>query len=349
MPLKRLVNPDSIPDPHKELMIYGMSADSRRIRAGYLFAAFSGSQADGLAYLPQAIDKGAVAVLTAPDAPPIETIAHITDPEPRRLFALMASRFYPEQFPDIRPPLAIAVTGTNGKTSVAYFTRHIWTMLGYRAACVGTLGVIAGGFSVASPLTTPSADIIHRILAGLARRGFTHVMLEASSHGLAQHRLDGVKLKAAVFTMLGADHLDYHQNREDYLNAKLRLVREVLPPHSLFVCDDEAPGAQEAQRAARDAGHHIMRVGGRRAEIHLKSCAPSGDGQMLMVSYQGREHRIAFPLIGRFQAVNALLAAACVLGTEANADPAHVFASLETMPPVHGRLEKIARIDKGEK
>ncbi len=343
MPLARLLNQDSPQD--EEVMIYGLTADSRKVKPGWLFAALSGVNLEGADYVPAALEAGARAVLAQPGfALPEQAAANVallTDPNPRRLFAHMAARFHQD-----RPPVAAAVTGTNGKTSVAMFTRHIWTMLGHRAASVGTLGVMAGGHQCASPLTTPAADIVHRILAGLARRKFTHVMLEASSHGLAQYRLDGVHLAAAVFTGLGEDHMDYHASRADYLDAKLRLVREILPPKSVFICDDDAAGAIEAVRAAREAQHKLLRVGGVRCEIHLRACHPMKRGQMVSITYDGQSYEIMFPLVAAFQARNALLAAACVIGVD-HADPARVFAALETMPPVPGRLEEVARTDQG--
>ena len=357
MPLARLLNQDSHASQasqasqassQEEVMIYGLTADSRQVRPGWLFAALSGVNVEGADYVPDALKRGASAVLAQSGfalphemVPAAANVALVTDPNPRRLFAYMAARFHQD-----RPPIATAVTGTNGKTSVAMFTRHIWTMLGHRAASIGTLGVVAGGHSFASPLTTPSADIVHRILAGLARRKFTHVMLEASSHGLAQYRLDGVHLMAAVFTGLGEDHMDYHQSRAEYLAAKLRLVREVLPEESVFVCDDEAAGAAEAIRAARSARHRLLRVGGARAEIHLRECRAVRRGQMISMTYEGRPYEIMFPLVARFQAMNALMAAACVIGVD-RVDPARVFAALETMPHVPGRLEEAGRTDEG--
>ncbi len=342
MPLARLLDQDT--PSSQEVMIYGLTADSRKVKPGWLFAALSGVKVDGADYVPDALEKGARAILAQSGfalSQGAEEVALVTDPNPRRLFAYMAARFHHS-----RPPIATAVTGTNGKTSVAMFARHIWTMLGHRAASIGTLGVVAGGHSFASPLTTPSADIVHRILAGLARRKFTHVMLEASSHGLAQYRLDGVHLAAAVFTGLGEDHMDYHASRAKYLAAKLRLVREVLPKEKVFICDDEASGSAEAIRAAREAQHRLLRVGGSRAEIHIRECRPLMRGQMVAITYDGRSYEINFPLAGRFQAVNALMAAACVIGVD-RADPARVFAAIETMPCVPGRLEEVGRTDRG--
>lgn len=353
MPLKQLISNLPTPttfqydDPHHSKLIYGLTTDSRKTRKGFLFAAFLRSE-----HIGEAIDKGAAAILTSfriKSLPPLaaNAVAHIKSENPRKLFAEMSARFYPTQYENIVLPKTIAVTGTNGKTSVAVFMRYIWTRLGFRAASIGTLGLLGENLQLASSLTTPSADIIHRMLSSLARRSYQRVALEASSHGLAQYRLDGTKLAAAIFTRLGEDHLDYHQTRADYLQAKLRLVREILPLESVFVCDDDAPGAKQALRAARETAQKIIRVGSKKsAEIYIKACQASEGAQLLQLIYQNREYEIKFPLIGRFQAVNALLAAAAIIGTEPDLDPRAIFAILESLPPVQGRLEKIAQHKK---
>lgn len=338
-------------EEHHSRLIYGLTADSRKIKKGFLFAAFLSSE-----HIGDAVNRGAVAVLTSPSiknlplaANAIDAVAHIKSENPRKLFAEMSAKFYPTQYEDIVLPKVVAITGTNGKTSVAIFMSHIWNRLGFRAASIGTLGLLGENFKLTSSLTTPSADIVHRMLSGLARRSYKRVALEASSHGLAQYRLDGTKLAAAIFTRLGEDHFDYHQTRADYLNAKLRLVREVLPQEGVFVCDDDAPGAKQALDAARDRGQTIIRVGERKSsEICIKNCRANENGQLIELIYQAREYKIQFPLIGRFQAVNALLAAAAIIGTEPNLDPRDVFSKLKSIPPVQGRLEKIAE-HKGAK
>ena len=349
MALKQLATNKNLPQEKGELMVRGLTADSRKVQRGFLFAALAGTKQNGAAFIQQAIERGAVAVLTSPatDLPPAANgIAHITADNPRKEYALMAARFFPSQYSDIVLPQVIAVTGTNGKTSVAFFARYIWQRLGFKAASVGTLGLLGDGFRLNSTLTTPSADIIHRMLSGLARRAYQRVALEASSHGLAQYRLDGVQLAAAIFTRLGSDHLDYHENREAYFESKLRLVKEILPQGGVFVCDDDAPGAKEATRVALDRGHKIIRVGERAGlEIQIIACRASPQGQELEILFGGVSYHIQFPLAGRFQVVNALLAAGAIIGAEENSgakvDPRAVFACLENAPAIPGRLEKL--------
>ena len=347
MPLKQLTASAALPsqEGEGEVLVRGLSADSRSVRDGFLFAAFAGARADGTDYIREAIDRGAVAILTAPeiDLPAAANgVIHLTADNPRKEYALMASRFFPYQYGDIVLPRVIAITGTNGKTSVASFARYIWERLGFKAASIGTLGLLADRFHLSSSLTTPSADIIHRMLSGLARRSYQRVALEASSHGLAQHRLDGIAPAAAIFTRLGTDHLDYHQNQAAYLEAKLRLIDEILPQGGVFVCDDDAPGAKEALRVAAARGHKIIRVGERAGvEIQIKHCAPHGLGQALDIIHQGVDYHIAFPLVGRFQAVNALLAVGAIMGMEEGLQPRAVFSILESVPCVPARLERV--------
>ena len=338
---------DSKRTENHELMIHGLAMDSRKVRPGWLFAALpkTKSENSSMPGLSDAIERGAVAILTTPETKlPPETspeVAHITHPNPRSHFAHMNARFHQNI-----PSNIIAVTGTNGKTSVAMFTRHIWTVLGVRSASIGTLGTMAGKHCLPSVFTTPRTTQLHRILSMLGRRKFTHVILEASSHGLAEYRLDGVPLTAAVFTRLGEDHMDYHTSRTEYLETKLRLVRELLPRGSSFICDEQAPGAKEAIRAAMDSNHKLLRVGGPRAEIYIQQCTPTAHGQKIEIVYENKTHHILFPLAARFQAINALMAAACVLGFHKE-DPAKVFAALESMPPTPGRLEKVGHKKNG--
>ncbi len=227
MQLQSLVGPEIVaPAVGGAAEIAGLTADSRQVRPGWLFAAMPGAKADGARFIPEALAKGAAAVLvkqgTNVAVPPGVTV--LAAAEPRRALALMAARFYAAQ-----PRPIVAVTGTSGKTSVADFTRQIFAALGHKAASLGTIGLVKPDGGVYGALTTPDPVSLHETLAELAGEGVTHLAFEASSHGLDQHRLDGVRLKAAAFTNLGRDHLDYHPTMEAYLAAKLRLFSELLP------------------------------------------------------------------------------------------------------------------------
>src|SRR5579872_5746520 len=205
--------------------VSGISADSRGVKPGFLFAAVPGTKADGLIYLPQALAAGAVAVLAerAPAAPLPEDAALVVVPDVRRALALAAAKFFPRQ-----PATIAAVTGTSGKTSVTAFTRQIWQRLGYEAASIGTIGLVSPKRTVYGSLTTPDPIALHRQLDEIAREGVTHLAFEASSHGLDQYRLDGVRVNAGAFTNLSRDHMDYHPDVAHYLGAKLRLFRDLV-------------------------------------------------------------------------------------------------------------------------
>src|SRR5499427_4189635 len=207
------------------LAVTGISADSRTVKPGFLFAAVQGAKTDGLAFLSQAVAQGAVAVLAErePSAPLPDQVAVVNVPDVRRALALAAAKFFPRQ-----PATIAAVTGTSGKTSVASFTRQIWTALGRAAASIGTIGVVTSAREIYGSLTTPDPVELHRIVDGLAGEGITHLALEASSHGLDQHRLDGLRVGVAAFTNISRDHLDYHGTLEAYLRAKLILFRQLV-------------------------------------------------------------------------------------------------------------------------
>ncbi|MFN3623525.1 MAG: Mur ligase family protein, partial [Hyphomicrobium sp.] len=228
MLLSSLIGADAIvPAGAANIEVAGLASDSRNVRPGYVFAALPGSKADGARFIADAVSKGAVAILTALDAEVTGAgdIPVVRSTEPRRALALMAARF----FGLLQPETVVAVTGTSGKTSVADFTRQIYAALGHKAASLGTIGVIKSDSAVYGSLTTPDPVSLHKTLAELAAEGITHLAFEASSHGLDQHRLDGVRIKAAAFTNLGRDHLDYHPTVAEYLTAKLRLFTELLP------------------------------------------------------------------------------------------------------------------------
>jgi len=320
--------------------ITGLTADSRLVQPGFLFAALPGGRADGRDYIADAVRRGAVCVLAAPGTPlPGEALASqvplIADDNPRRRFALMAARFYGRQ-----PNVVCAVTGTNGKTSVVSFLRQIWTRLGHAAASLGTLGVAAPALERTGSLTTPDPVSLHAVLADLADSGVKRLAMEASSHGLDQFRLDGVRIAGAAFTNLTRDHLDYHGTMEAYLQAKLRLFSELAEPGgAAVICADDP----HADRVARIATGHRLRVTtyGRAGEdLRIVARESTAEGQRLVVLADGVRREVMLPLAGDFMAANALAAAGLAIATGGKADA--VFAALETLEPVRGRLERVA-------
>lgn len=321
--------------------ITGLTADSRAVRPGFLFAALPGVKADGAAFARDAVAKGAVAVLGSPamrDA--IGAVPCVIDDNPRRRLALMAARFHPRQ-----PALIVAVTGTNGKTSVASFTRQVWAAMDHNAASFGTVGIVSPSGTRPLSHTTPDPVEIHRLLDDLAGEGVTHAAFEASSHGLAQYRVDGVRLKAAGFTNLTRDHLDYHETFDAYRAAKLRLFTEVLPVDGVAVINADSSEAWHFIDAARARGQRLLRVGEHGDELRMTGRRPAGDGQDVTVSWGGQSFSFMLPLAGAFQASNALVAAGLALASGAEASA--VFAALERLVGAAGRLEKIGTSASG--
>jgi UDP-N-acetylmuramoyl-L-alanyl-D-glutamate--2,6-diaminopimelate ligase len=335
MKLHMLASPEvAVPPEFGEVEISGITADSREARPGWLFAALPGAKADGARFIADAIGKGATAILTRSGAAvgAQASVPVLTSPEPRRTLALMAARLHPAQ-----PATTVAVTGTSGKTSVADFTRQVFSHLGHKAASLGTIGLVKPNGSIYGGLTTPDPVALHRTLAELAGEGITHLAFEASSHGLDQFRLDGVRLKAAAFTNLGRDHLDYHPSMEAYLAAKLRLFTALLPPDGVAVVNTDAEHAGEVVAAARHAGRNVATVGKDGEMLTLESLAPDGFAQRLRVRHGSKTTDIRLPLLGAYQASNALLAAALVMATGAPAD--RVLSALPKLEGVKGRLE----------
>lgn len=315
-----------------ETEITGLTCDSRKVDDGFLFAALPGSKADGRNFMDQAIGRGAVAILAPEGTLGPQEISLLTSPNPRRTYARMAARFHGRQ-----PASIAAVTGTNGKTSVVSFTRQIWTSLGEKAASMGTLGITAPGFENPQGLTTPDPADLHQSLATLAGQGVGKLAMEASSHGLDQYRLDGLKVSQAAFTNLSRDHLDYHNSMEDYLSAKLRLFTEVLGPGGVAVlnADDEAyPSFSKA------APGRIVSYGRQGRDIHLENIGVTADGQKLCLSVFDVSYSLTLPLAGGFQVENALCALGLVLagGGEVKA----AIKALETLQGVPGRLQHVA-------
>jgi UDP-N-acetylmuramoyl-L-alanyl-D-glutamate--2,6-diaminopimelate ligase len=321
------------------LAIEGLAADSRAVKPGFLFVAVPGTKADGSAFVPQALEAGAVAVM-AEHAPPAlpDGVAFVQVGNVRRALALAAAKFFARQ-----PAMIAAVTGTSGKTSVAAFTRQIWAALGHKAASVGTIGVVTPDTQVYGSLTTPDPVALHRTLDGLAGDGITHLALEASSHGLDQHRLDGVRVAVAGFTNLSRDHLDYHATTEAYLAAKLILFERIVRPGGGAVIAADSAEAAVVAETARRRGLDVIMVGRHGDGIRLVEDTIEGFAQMLRLAHAGKTYRVRLPLVGGFQVENALVAAGQAIA--AGGEPAAVFHALESLEGAKGRLELVGRRD----
>ena len=335
--LSELLVPSLAEDPE----IGGLTADSRKVRPGDLFAALPGTHADGRDFIADAVKRGARAVLAPRGTALGETdAALITDDNPRRRFAQAAAHFFAPQ-----PKTVVAVTGTNGKTSVANFARQIWAALGLRAASLGTLGIAAPGRSVAGSLTTPDPVDLHRSLAELAKDGVTHAAMEASSHGLDQFRLDGVSIAAAAFTNLTHDHLDYHGDMGAYWNAKRRLFTEVMPPRRVAVINADSPYARELVTQCRNHWHKVITFGEKGDDLRLRRIVPTANGQQIELMAIGSARQVRLPLAGAFQASNAVCALGLVLATGGAVDAA--VAALDKLEGVPGRLQRVAATPNG--
>jgi len=317
--------------------INGLTADSRSVEAGFLFAALEGAEADGRSFIPDAIARGAAAVLSRPDTdlgPVAGQVPLLSHENPRQRYAELAARFNGPQ-----PGEIAAITGTNGKTSVAEFTRQIWQGLGLPAASLGTLGLTSPTLQREGGLTTPDPFELHQTLSALKRDGTDHVALEASSHGLDQYRLDGAQISIAAFTNLSRDHLDYHGSMEQYLASKARLFSDLLRAEGTAILNGDAECYAQLTRAVRP-GARVITYGRSGGDLVLTSAAPAGLGQELRLQIFGAEVKTTLPLIGEFQAMNALCALAIVLAGGAGIDQA--VSCLSDLKPVPGRMQLVA-------
>lgn len=314
-----------------------ITSDSREVNSGSVFVALSGVTSNGRAFVADAAARGALAVVgegARPDDLP-DGVAWGQSKHARHELAIAAARLYPHQ-----PACIVAVTGTAGKSSVVDFARQLFTACGRQAASLGTIGMIGPGGPVYGSLTTPDPVTLHRTLDAISRQGVTHVALEASSHGLDQHRLDGVRLKAAGFTNLGRDHLDYHPDEESYFAAKSRLFSEVAPPTAVAVVNADTSYGQEILVIASTRGMPTLTVGDVGSDIQLVTCEPDGFSQKLTMSVEGAFYDIRLPLCGGFQVQNALIAAGlCIAAGE---DPQIVIPALANLQGVPGRMERVA-------
>ena len=333
MTLGELIGPEAeLPASLAAVPITGLAVDSRQVAPGYLFAALPGVNTDGGRFIADALSRGAAAILVPEGMQTEIGVPVMTDPDPRRRLALIAARFFGAQ-----PKTAVAVTGTNGKTSVASFLRQLWAEEGFQAASLGTIGVISPSGTQTLRHTTPEPIELHAILAGLARDGVTHLALEASSHGLQQRRLDGVVLAAGAFTNLSRDHLDYHASFEDYFAQKLRLFRDLLPPGACAVVDMDSEASARVVDEAKSRGLTLVTVGRDGETLRLVSIGVDGVAQVLGIEHDGKRYDVRLPLVGDFQAANALVAAGLAMATGASAQD--VLPRLATLQGARGRLD----------
>ncbi|MDI1295111.1 MAG: UDP-N-acetylmuramoyl-L-alanyl-D-glutamate--2,6-diaminopimelate ligase [bacterium] len=315
-----------------DVTVTGFAIDNRKVAPGTVFGAFQGLRVNGEDYIADAVKAGAIAVVARPEAK-VEGAVHIAHANPRRLFALLAARYF-TPFPDV----TVAVTGTNGKTSTVELARQLWRMMGHPAASIGTLGVTTSVDQVSTGLTTPDIVTFLANMSGLKREGITHAAFEASSHGLAQYRTEGLPVSAGGFTNLSRDHLDYHGDMDSYFDAKMRLFDEVVAPDGAAVvwADDAWSDKVIARVAAR--GLRLLTVGAKGQALRLVDRTPTQMGQTLRIEADSKTYIVNLPLIGAYQAANALTAAGLVIAT--GGDGTRVLELLGRVQPVRGRLER---------
>ncbi|CCV14811.1 UDP-N-acetylmuramoyl-L-alanyl-D-glutamate--2,6-diaminopimelate ligase [Mesorhizobium sp. STM 4661] len=333
LPVEGIASPD--------MEVTGISSDSREVRPGVVFFALAGTKADGAAYAADAARRGAAAIVAGKGS----AIAGLPVPvlavdDPRLALALSAARYFGKQ-----PQTMVAVTGTSGKTSVAAFTRQVWEQAGFAAASIGTTGVVAPGRNEYGSLTTPDPVALHLLLKELADAGVTHASMEASSHGLDQRRLDGVKLAAGGFTNLGRDHMDYHPTVEDYHRAKLRLFDALLPKGAPAVIFADDPWSEPTIKAAQAAGLNVLTVGRHGEFLRLKRVEHERHRQRAEVEVDGVLHEVDLPLAGDFQIANALVSAGLAISTGTSA--AKALMALEKLKGAPGRLDLVGTTANG--
>lgn len=316
--------------------ISGIAVDSRSVKPGNLFVAISGTKIDGLAFLPQALKAGAVAVMAERKPPLPDNVTFVQVPNARAALAHAAALFYSRQ-----PQTIAAVTGTSGKTSVAAFTRQIWAALGKPAASIGTVGLVTPKREVYGSLTTPDPIELHRTLAELAAEGVTHLALEASSHGLDQHRLDGIRVSVGGFTNLSRDHLDYHPTLEAYLAAKLILFERLIVPGGTAVVAADHEASEAVINVSRRRGLKVFTVGRKGRDLTVEDVSIDGFSQTVTIAYAGKAYRVRLPLVGGFQVENALVAAGLAITT--GSDVPGVLNALEGLQGAKGRLELVGQ------
>jgi UDP-N-acetylmuramoyl-L-alanyl-D-glutamate--2,6-diaminopimelate ligase len=329
--------------------VKGITQDSRAVQKGYVFAALPGSKFDGRHYIGDAVQNGASIILAPsgtswPDNVARGDVQFITDENPRRALAMLAARFY-----NLQPRYIAAVTGTNGKTSTVHFTKQLWTAQKMKAASIGTLGVRSPGLIRSGSMTTPDPVSLHAELADLAAAGVTHLAMEASSHGLDQFRLDGVDVRAAGFTNLTRDHLDYHGTMEAYGQAKARLLGDILRADGTAVLNADILEFETLSALVKSRGIAVMSYGFKAHDLKIVHITPTPHGQQLRLEIMGVRHELLFPVVGSFQVMNALCALGLVLAEHpGDQAAAEIYTQALTQlqgPP--GRLEYVPGHPRG--
>ncbi len=322
-----------------DIEITGLTADSREVKPGFLFAAMPGNELDGATFIPDALSRGAAALLVASDVDISNfEVPCITDATPRRRFAELAASYYQRQ-----PETIVAVTGTSGKSSIVGFIRQIWRAQGINAGSIGTLGAIAEKYYEKAPHTTPEPATLHHLLNQMAEHGVDHLALEASSHGIDQARLDGVRIKAALFTNLSRDHLDYHHDTEDYFSAKAQLFDRLLPEGGCAIANIDSGYAEQLHSIAQARRHRWLtygRMGKDKPDVGFEVLDRRPNGQLLWVDVLGEKRELLLPLVGEFQAENVMAAVAAVVAL--GLKPVVALDSLKTISGTKGRLELVA-------
>lgn len=341
MQLQEIVGQNKV---NSDVEITGLALDSRKVKPGFLFAALPGAHESGENYIHDALKRGAVAVLMSkPNTEVLGKAIFIYEDNPKQALAHIASRFFSPQ-----PKIVAAVTGTNGKTSTVHFIRQIWEMLGYKAASIGTLGIMSAHKNVSTGLTSPDPILLHQTLKNLNGQGIERVAVEASSHGLHQYRLDGVKITIAAFTNLTHDHLDYHGGEENYFASKARLFSELLCEGGTAVINVTAPFGGKMLNIAHKRKLHVITVGqSEDCNFRIISSDIHDQGQTFVFEYQGQSRRFEFSAIGAFQVENLLVASACAIASGCPAD--EVFSVFPKLSSVPGRLELIGVTPSGGK
>lgn len=343
MPLQSLFEgiPEiQIPASHVDNAVVGLTCDSRQVEPGWLFAALKGVAVDGAQFVDRAVASGASVILCANDTDIKEHqgVVYVRHPNPRKVFSLIAARFY-----DRQPEMIAAVTGTNGKTSTVHFCRQIWQLMGLRSASIGTTGITDSDgkfeYDRTNFLTTPDPVKLHSILQELANKDITHLAMEASSHGLDQYRLEGVRVKVAAFTNLSRDHLDYHKTFENYLAAKLRLFGGLMEPGGVAVINADVEQYEEILTLCEKREHKVLSFGKNGRFVQLINIQATRSGQQFAFEIMGRVYTVDTPLIGEFQVHNLLCALTIVLASGCNVDEA--VAVLDKVEAVSGRMERV--------
>ena len=316
--------------------ITGITADSRAVKAGYLFAALPGTEQDGAAFIPQAEAAGAVVVLALPGVK--TNLPLIATESPRLALAKAAALFYADQ-----PTTIAGITGTNGKTSIAIFCQQLWSLLGHKSGSLGTLGAYATGYEYTLRHTTPDPVEIHQVLSTMAKLGTAYLAMEVSSHGLAQYRADGVRFSIAAFTNITQDHLDYHIDFQEYLDAKLRLFTELLIEDGVAVVNVDGAGAEKIIAAIKASTRKLLTVGYGGEDIRLVKAQAQPTGLRLTIIANDQGYELDVPLVGAFQAENALVAAGVVIAS--GYSPEQVLPLLEQLEGAPGRMQLATQID----